>query len=82
MRHACARPRALTPRRARPRTPARVSTGDERKLALVAEYEQLKGKGMLDQALAKRRRRQASKDRRLMPRARRGDDGDDDTSDM
>ena len=45
--------------------------GDERKLNLIAQYEELKSKGTVDKVVEKQRRRQASKDHRFMPYARR-----------
>ena len=45
--------------------------GDERKLNLIAQYEDLKTKGAVDKVVEKQRRRQASKDHRFMPYARR-----------
>ena len=45
--------------------------GDERKLNLIAQFEDLKTKGAVDKVVEKQRRRQASKDHRFMPYARR-----------
>lgn len=54
--------------------PFYLKKSDERKLHLIADYEDLKKKGKLEKVIEKRRQRQASKDHRLMPHDRRDAD--------
>ena len=44
----------------------------KRKVALVEKYNELKAKGKLEVFMEKRRRKMASRDRTLIPRASRG----------
>mmetsp|Transcript_19406 Transcript_19406/g.23202 ORF Transcript_19406/g.23202 Transcript_19406/m.23202 type:complete len:211 (+) Transcript_19406:368-1000(+) len=45
--------------------------GDKRKSDLIQKYQELKANGKLDKFLAKRRKKNASKDHKLMPHQRR-----------
>ena len=57
-----------------PRTPRRQKR-DKRRLELEDRYEQLAKQGKLEKALSKKRRRNAAKDHRWLPRSRRMGDG-------
>lgn len=45
-----------------------AAAADKRKLQLAQKYEELKKSGKLDNFLSKKRKRNAGKDRRKMPR--------------
>lgn len=48
-----------------------LKESDKKKRALVAKYEELMSSGQLDKYMAKRRKKNASKDHRYVPSARR-----------
>jgi ribosomal RNA-processing protein 36 len=48
-----------------------LSKSEKRKRELVAKYEELKSSGRLDKYMAKRRKKNAAKDHRYLPSARR-----------
>jgi ribosomal RNA-processing protein 36 len=48
-----------------------LKKSDKRKRELMAKYEELKDSGRLDKFMAKRRKKNASKDHRYVPSARR-----------
>lgn len=48
-----------------------LKASEKRKQALIQRYHELKASGKLEKAMAKRRKKMASKDHRLVPRGRR-----------
>jgi ribosomal RNA-processing protein 36 len=60
--------------------PFYLKKSEQRRLELLARYEELQASGKLEQYMAKRRKRNAAKDHRYLPGGRRpggGDDGDE-----
>lgn len=53
--------------------PFYLKKSDKRRAELMAKYEELKKGGRLEQYMAKRRRRNAAKDHRYVPRTSRAD---------
>jgi ribosomal RNA-processing protein 36 len=56
--------------------PFYLKKSEQRRLELVAKYEELKGSGKLEKYLEKRRKKNAAKDHRYLPSTRRGGGGD------
>ena len=49
-----------------------LKAAEKKRQALIQKYQQLKESGQLEKAMAKRRKKVAAKDHRLVPRSRRG----------